>query len=168
MPIEFASTGHNVRAQWTNLAWETLGEEVEGKARSETGGVLVGSYRENGTLAIISAATAPPLDSRAGRTWFARGIHGLKPFFRRALTRGEHYIGEWHFHPGASPEPSPTDMESLRRLALEPGGARSPLLAIIGSSEGRMRVSMSIIVNGEFVRLEPREIPYTGPFSDEG
>lgn len=167
MPMEFASAPHNVRARWADRAWKELGDGVSASARRETGGVLVGSYHEHGSLAIISSATSPPTDSRAGRAWFHRGIAGLKPFFRRALARGEHYIGEWHFHPGAAPEPSPTDIEQLRKLALEPGGARSPLLAIIGGDARGMHVSMSIIIDGEFVRLDPPQVPHAGPFAEE-
>lgn len=48
----------------------------------ETGGILIGRYDLDGNSAIVPEATIRPKDSRSGRAWFQRGIHGLKDMLR--------------------------------------------------------------------------------------
>lgn len=112
-----------------------------GKAgRSETGGILIGRYSDDLSLAIVCEATPPPSDSRRGRSWFVRGVSGLHDILGekwRAKKRS-YYIGEWHFHPVDHVEPSGDDFEQM----LEIGRAREyeckePLLLIL--STGRQQ-----------------------------
>ena len=44
----------------------------------ETGGILVGRYESDGNVAVIKTATERPKDSISGKTWFQRGVRGLK------------------------------------------------------------------------------------------
>ena len=80
----------------------------------ETGGVLVGTYTSEHDCALVLEVSAAPADSQMGRSWFSCGTRGLSVWLRQ-LWHGkrEYYLGEWHFHPYARVEPSPTDVDSV-------------------------------------------------------
>lgn len=100
----------------------------------ETGGILLGQYNNNLDCAFVTELTGPPKDSKSGRTWFERGIKGLQ---RKVDLLWRHksrfYLGEWHFHPGGTPLPSPTDVDQIQELAdSHRYNCPEPLLLIIG------------------------------------
>lgn len=100
----------------------------------ETGGILVGRYSYGHDCAHVISIVRPPADSAAGRTLFRRGVAGLNSWLQKlwGATR-EHYIGEWHFHPLASPDPSSIDREQMLRIATDRAwGCPEPVLLIIG------------------------------------
>lgn len=101
----------------------------------ETGGILLGTLSSNLRLATVVVAAAPPSDSRHGRTSFQRGVKGVRKMIARSgrQTPPLYYLGEWHTHPGASPEASNPDLHQMSeavRTHLE--GARTPILLIAG------------------------------------
>jgi integrative and conjugative element protein (TIGR02256 family) len=104
--------------------------EIRGR---ETGGILVGSYNPTHDCAIVSGVTPAPNDSTSGTTWFHRGISGLQQLLNRLWRRREYYLGEWHFHPAATPTPSGVDWQQMRDIAAS-GSYRcpEPILLIVG------------------------------------
>jgi integrative and conjugative element protein (TIGR02256 family) len=101
----------------------------------ETGGILVGSYNEAHDLAIVSDVSGPPPDSKRGPTWFFRGVRGLQTWIERLWKGKCYYLGEWHFHPGARPDPSGTDKSQIHDISRSAGyHCPEPLLVIIGGS----------------------------------
>lgn len=104
----------------------------------ETGGILVGRYSLDLKLAIVREATPPPSDSRRGRTWFNRGVAGLREMLAqrwRAKDR-THYLGEWHFHPVPSVVPSADDFLQMVQIAHNSEyQCREPLLVIVGAKK---------------------------------
>lgn len=109
---------------------------------SETGGILVGRYSEDLSLAIIREATPPPADSRRGHAWFVRGAHGLREMLSKRWRARErtYYVGEWHFHPAPHVEPSSDDFEQMIEISrAREYECKEPLLLIFGARrcEGR-------------------------------
>lgn len=101
---------------------------------TETGGILLGRYSTALDCAIVTSASSAPPDSRSGRTWFQRGVRGLQRLLDR-VWREEHryYLGEWHFHPSALPEPSPVDIAQMLEIAATAEyHCPEPVLLIIG------------------------------------
>jgi len=99
----------------------------------ETGGILVGTYNEAHDVAFISDASGPPRDSKSGATWFYRGVQGLQAWLRRLWAGNCYYLGEWHFHPGARPKPSKTDVNQIREISNSTAyNCPEPLLVIVG------------------------------------
>lgn len=100
---------------------------------NETGGILVGRYSPKHDLAIVSGVSAPPADSRSGRSWFTRGVEGLQNWLNRLWRSKNYYLGEWHFHPLAEPNPSGTDIGQMAEIASS-GSYKcpEPILAIVG------------------------------------
>jgi len=103
--------------------------------RYETGGILMGQYSTNLDIATIKNITGPPSDSKGGRTWFKRGIKGLKMIIDRFWEQKTYYLGEWHFHPNAAPNPSLQDKKQMSEIAISPDyNCPEPILLIIGGN----------------------------------
>lgn len=103
----------------------------------ETGGVLIGRYSDDSSIALVTEATAQPDDSEQGRFFFVRGKRGLRSLFdqRWKAQPRTFYVGEWHYHPANHVEPSDQDFDQMASI----GHARNyhckePLLLILGAS----------------------------------
>lgn len=111
---------------------------------NETGGILVGRYNSTLNVAILEDVSGPPVDSKAGKTWFHRGFKGLSRWLRQIWKAETHYLGEWHFHPFAQPEPSGVDHKQIKEISqMNCYQCKVPLLLILGgdpSQKWRVRV----------------------------
>jgi len=104
----------------------------------ETGGILIGRYSDDLALAIVSEATPPPMDSKRGRSWFVRGMSGLREMLGKRWRASERtfYIGEWHFHPANHVEPSGDDFAQMIEISrAREYDCKEPLLLILGASK---------------------------------
>lgn len=117
------------------LAKQVMLHLCENAGGHETGGILIGHYDSSRVRAIITEATARPVDSESGRFTFRRGKAGLRELLQQRWFHGTHYLGEWHFHPGGSAQPSFCDEHAMERIAKSPGYAcPEPILLIVGGS----------------------------------
>jgi integrative and conjugative element protein (TIGR02256 family) len=123
----------------------------------ETGGIILGRYSDDLKRAEISRVLGPASDSSSGRTWFIRGIRGLNRLLRMLWTlRKDYYLGEWHYHPNASPRPSLIDIAQLKVIARsESYNCPEPILIIIGGDpQGEWAVSINVFLrSGEPIIL---------------
>lgn len=105
---------------------------------SETGGILVGRYSDDLSLAIVREATPPPADSKRGRSWFVRGVNGLRELLGKRWRAKERtfYVGEWHFHPVNHVEPSSDDFTQMLEIShTREYDCKEPLLLIVGAGK---------------------------------
>lgn len=153
--INFGSEVHGISVQLTGAAINTIEQHALAAGNHETGGILLGSYDHTGNNVTVSEATTQPKDSHSGRTWFQRGVHGLKALLRSRWGHGEYYVGEWHSHPGAAPEPSADDIKEMRAISREIRyRCPKPIMVIAGTSAGReVYLSTSVFEGGNLVRL---------------
>ncbi len=101
---------------------------------AETGGILIGRYSDDLARAVVREATPPPEDSERGRSWFVRGVRGLREMLgKRWLDRDRtFYLGEWHFHPASHVEPSREDFEQMLEICRSREyECRQPLLLVL-------------------------------------
>ena len=114
--------------------WITMSQYCLRNLKVETGGILVGHYDEDLRTALLTEALGPPKDSIAGPTWFERGTYGVNKYLAKVeRERGDHYLGEWHFHPSGSLLPSNTDITYMTRISSSPDyNCSEPLLIIAG------------------------------------
>lgn len=129
---------------------EMVGNCIEA-GRKETGGILIGRLEDDGQTARIVEATPRPRDSKFGWFWFRRGTAGLGKLLEERWAFGLHYLGEWHYHPGGSCEPSGADYAAMASIA---GDARyqspEPILAILGGDpNGNWALSVTVLPIGE-------------------
>jgi len=122
----------------------------------ETGGVLIGSYSDNKACASITQILGPAQDSKSGRTWFIRGISGLQKLIDRYWERDKHYyLGEWHFHPYAMPNPSGQDIAQMRSIASSKAyNCPEPLLIIMGGNPAKHPLVRAFVFpQGQLIEL---------------
>jgi hypothetical protein len=128
---------------------------------NEIGTSLIGSYSDFGFCANVLGLAPLTKDSRSGRTWFIRGIEGLKKFYElldRRFRGCRHYIGEWHSHPSSPTSTSGTDRQSHIEISQdEDTNCPEVILAILGenlNSEPILSVSVRSQKHG-LVSLQP-------------
>lgn len=105
----------------------------------ETGGVIFGYYSRNYTCANITEITDAPKDSLRMKFAFSRGIKGLKKMIRNLWeSKRIYYLGEWHYHPSRSVDPSSTDMMQMKVIASQRKYfCPEPICIIVGQSRNR-------------------------------
>ncbi|NVJ07789.1 Mov34/MPN/PAD-1 family protein [Myxococcus sp. AM001] len=116
---------------------------------SETGGILIGRYSDDLSIASVREATPPPPDSRRGRSWFVRGVSGLGNMLGDKWREKDraYYVGEWHFHPVAHIEPSRDDFDQMLKISrAKEYDCKEPLLLILGTGEQDGRRSLRAFV----------------------
>ena len=122
----------------------------------ETGGILIGSYSIDLSLAHVEEATSPPKDSRFGKNWFLRGTDGLEELLRNRWDKESraHYLGEWHFHTRNVPSPSPQDKKQMREVARsgQYDCAEPILLIVFPERTGRLSISCFVFPVGTSYR----------------
>lgn len=128
----------------------------------ETGGILLGFYSADLKRAEISRAIGPTSDSSSGQTWFVRGIKGLNRLLHKLwILRKDYYLGEWHYHPNASPTPSNVDISQLEAIAKsKKHSCPEPVLVIVGG-DPRGYWTMSVTVfprDGEPTALTEQDV----------
>lgn len=135
--LVFVSEDLSLSISVTVSARHHLSAILARSAGLETGGVLVGHYSRELDEAIVELAGGPPRDSVRGPTSFSRGIVGLRRVFLRAWRNRRSYLGEWHFHPGHQPSPSPTDRATVRAFADDARmNCPTPILLIVSVAPG--------------------------------
>ena len=100
----------------------------------ETGGVLLG-WRSPGHVCVTNIIGPGPAAHHTGTSfrpdavWQAEQIAQLYAASGRRLA----YLGDWHTHPGATPVPSPRDVQTLDSIARHPSArCPQPIMIIIG------------------------------------
>lgn len=124
----------------------------------ETGGILIGSYSPDFTLALVREATPPPPDSERGSSRFVRGVSGLSEMLGKRWRAKERsfYIGEWHFHPTGHVDPSGDDVAQMIEISTaREYNCKEPLLLILGAShcEGQ-RIFRAFVCHAVYAPME--------------
>lgn len=114
---------------------EQINTHIKKAGRKETGGILIGNYSGDQSIAKIKKITGPPQDSKSSYSWFHRGMKGLQNLIDKSWDKNEYYIGEWHYHPFSAPNPSGQDIRQMKDIATSSTyNCPEPLLLIVGGS----------------------------------
>lgn len=155
----FSSECKNYRVVLSHLAMDAIINACLISGKNETGGILIGHYSDTGKLAIVQEASSSPEDSLHGRATFQRGKKGLKELLNERWSLGMYYLGEWHFHPGGSPEPSSPDIKAMNAIAADASyNCKAPVLIIAGGWSHQLTLSANIFIRGE-QRLPLKKMP---------
>ena len=130
----------------------------------ETGGILIGKYNQDHSVAIVKKLTGPPKDSTSGFAWFQRGLHGVQKLLGQHWAKQEYYLGEWHYHPYSSPNPSHQDIHQMKTIALsKPYHCPEPIMLIIGGDIKSYDIRVFLSKQGkELIELyEEGKSPFT-------
>lgn len=121
---------------------------------NETGGILIGYYSADFSWAIVTKVTAPPVGSIRGTSTFVREGKSLTRLLDKCWKQKQYYLGEWHYHPNASAEPSNTDKNTMCKLARTASlHCPEPILLIIGGNCNSWTIHCSVFVAEKEIRL---------------
>ena len=134
-----------------------------GAGVSETGGILIGHYAPALDMAIVTQVSGPPDDSSSGRSFFTRGTRGLQSLLNRLWRRRQYYLGEWHFHPYATPIASGRDRRQMLAFARDHAlKCPEPVLLLIGGDpQGNWQVAAFVFPKDTApvaMEMEPRTV----------
>ncbi len=130
--------------------------ECDKSSNYETGGILIGNYSDDMRTAVIRSLSKAPIDSKIGKMSFKRGIKGLIDVLNKKWDEsGEYYLGEWHFHPNSSSQPSGTDLRQMKELSRHKKlKCPEPILLIIGgNSIVGWNISLNIFQNDKVIEM---------------
>lgn len=119
-------------------AWRFLEAECSKADGREIGGILIGYYSEDHSIAIITESSPPPQDSTYGYNWFRRGVAGLRSLLAHRWQntgRRTYYLGEWHYHPAVQVIPSGEDFSQMQEINSSSNyQSKEPIMLIIGQN----------------------------------
>ncbi|MBT8470688.1 MAG: Mov34/MPN/PAD-1 family protein [Gemmatimonadetes bacterium] len=121
----------------TAASWQQMDRECGRAEALETGGILVGHYTTDESTAVVAEALPPPKDSTRGRSWFRRGVAGLRGLLAKRWESQvrTYYVGEWHYHPASIVEPSGDDLVQMYGISADPRyRCREPIMLIVGQA----------------------------------
>ena len=120
----------------------------------ETGGLLIGHYTDDLKWAVITEATTPPSGSKRTPTSFVRNGDAALFHLDRAWKKKAYYLGEWHFHPNSSSNPSTTDKNTIRMLANSKNlHCLEPIMYIIGGNTDNWNEYIAVYSNKGLIVL---------------
>lgn len=141
---------------------EAMYERCRKEHPCETGGILAGTDRLDGPALVVNARD-PPRDSIQEPTRFLRGTDKVEEWLKDARESiGIDYLGEWHYHPGASPDLSRDDRTAMNDIANDDGyDCPHPLLFIVGQDEeGQFTINAYLFYDSkEYEQLERIDNP---------
>lgn len=134
----------------------------------EAGGLLFA--RLEGADITIVEATGPRLDDARSRYGFSFRLDKQQALIDERFTRGLHYVGDWHSHPEARPQPSLRDLQTMgSRVRESTHGFRGFLFAIIGRDPMPAGLAMLLHDGVAAHRLSPKPLPaLTGNLDNAG
>lgn len=115
----------------------------------ETGGIITGHYSSSLQDVYINELSYAPGDSKAGYSWFVRGVKGVSEYLKKIWDKKEeYYLGEWHFHPADVKTPSSKDVLQMKKISEDKRfNCKEPLLLIFSRNnkdEYHLEVSLFI------------------------
>ncbi len=122
---------------------EEITSLTEASPDSETGGILLG-YIDDNRQAVVLRVTGPGPQASRSASHFEKDVQFIQSQVDTAASelgdRGS-YIGEWHSHLEASPQPSAIDVRSLVGIVHAPNYlTRCPVMLIAGLAPDDGRV----------------------------
>lgn len=135
---------HYERVYIVESAIRDIAQECEQRSGLETGGVLVGFIDSRLYAVVVTAASGPGPHAHHGPTTFNRDPVFCQAFLDRHVTVSKgvvDFVGEWHKHREPDPWPSSVDINTYRKLALDPRCHLALPLVLIAGTEVRTRSS---------------------------
>jgi len=128
----------------TQDAIDIMRNEAAGSGKLETGGILIGFRSDTGNIVVVKATGPGPKAFRT-ENWFEKDIAYCQEQLiesSRALGPKGQYVGEWHYHPRGTNQPSGTDIMSLSAIAKQVNYSTDEPLMIILSPELEMAFTL--------------------------
>ena len=136
-PLDWVTPCQGSGLRMAAESWQQIDRECRHSGSVETGGILIGHYTVDESTALVTEALPPPKDSVRGRSWFHRGVAGLRGLLAKRWESElrTYYVGEWHYHPASIVEPSGDGLTQMRGINGGPRyRCREPMMVIVGQA----------------------------------
>jgi integrative and conjugative element protein (TIGR02256 family) len=130
--------------QESNTAWlhrpalDLLTNEADTNAPFETGGVLMGYFKQPGNIPVILLASEPGSNSIHLKRSYQPDYEYDEAFIACVYKKSNRqitYLGDWHSHPAPSDIMSRQDKRALRRISTyKPARVNQPIMLIMSYS----------------------------------
>lgn len=153
--IRFISTDNKFSVEISSKTLNFVKHECLKAKNNETGGIIIGKYSRDRYDAIIKTVTGPPKDSIQTKNSFERGVNGLIKLLEHNWKFGHYYLGEWHYHPNSSAQPSGVDNFQMERFSNDNSlKCPEPILLILGGNpNNNCELSVHIYTKNSRLRL---------------
>jgi integrative and conjugative element protein (TIGR02256 family) len=122
----------------------------------EAGGQLFARFE--GAHTLVEVATAPSRRDLRSRFGFRPHQPTQKAEIRSFYERGLHFVGDWHSHPETLPEPSFTDLASVRECFQQSRhDLKALLLVVAGRRAGSAGLWVGLVTRQTVRRLNPEQ-----------
>jgi len=156
--ITFFSDCNSIEVRVAFGVYDSIKQYCRNSGELETGGILIGSYVENNTVADIKFCTGPTSDSKQWKTRFIRGKKGLLKLLNDYwIQKKQYYIGDWHYHPTLKAFPSQQDYSEIIKISkFEKLKCPEPILLIVaGDDNNGWDFNMTLVdSSGNLVNLD--------------
>ena len=150
----FWSSATPYRVELDDATHSFLLSTSEDAGNIETGGILIGTYSDDGLLARICRAVGPPKGSEATPNRFVRSESGLAGILKQHWDEHEYYLGEWHSHPMGAGVPSHQDKRQMLTISTDAAYCcPKPILVVVGGSIPR-QINVWVLDAGELLLLQ--------------
>lgn len=160
-PARWDSARSAIEIHFADGEIDAMVQQRELAGRRETGGILIGLYLKDRSIASIEETRG----TRTSRGWFARfrrGIGSLQQYLDEQWdSHRRYYVGEWHSHPAGSPIPSAQDDRQMQKIAADDRyQCPEPIMVIVG--EGPTISVHLYVADGrvEFSPMDSQDINY--------
>lgn len=124
----------------------------------EYGGLLIGRYSEDKSMALIEN-TVLPKRYTSSKLYFERETDGLKEILHDFYNQKPSliYLGEWHTHPDGRVDPSPTDCFAMKKIVADSNVViKNPLLLILGVNKESFQYSFYVQTDQSLKQYQKR------------
>jgi len=120
---------------------------------SEAGGLLFAEF-DFPVIRIIEASS-PESSDRRWRTLFIPNRILQRKLIKQRFKKGFHFVGEWHTHPEAEPNPSALDLESTAESFLKSDHELNYfIMVIVGNKSEKLNLWVSAHDGSNHYRLK--------------
>ena len=155
MDYVFKSKDNNYTIIICEATYAKIILECEKYINLETGGILIGNYSKDNSIAYIKDSINSPNNSKHYPHKFFRGTNGVNKILDKKWEEGVYYLGEWHYHPNTSSKSSKLDdIQMLKFSNNKKLNCPEPILIIIGGNPSKWSLNSYIYKNNEKIILE--------------
>lgn len=148
--------GHGFRVLLSSAACAAIREAGAASFPRETAGPLFGQYigpTPNGALDTALVLEAP-VAVRASALTTCESDGEVMVAMGAERWPDSYFLGEWHTHPDAAPDPSSVDIERVTSLAASPTAkCPEPVMVIMGGMAAAPRWSVHVVSEGRPLAL---------------
>lgn len=149
----FRSEDNNFTVIINEATYDKIIDQCEKSVNIETGGILIGNYSKDDTIAFIKDSFSPK-DSKHFKSRFFRGTGGINKILDKKWGEGEYYLGEWHYHPNSSSKSSRVDDAQMIEFSNNKKlNCSEPILLIIGGNSLKWSLNAYVYKNNEKIIL---------------